>query len=235
MQKNDRIAELERKLGYTFKNKSLLTEALTHSSYSNELMQRKIKTSCNERLEFLGDSVLEIISSTYLFLTYPNLPEGELTRVRSEIICTCALCDYANQIDLGEYLFLGVGEKKHGGKNKPTTLENAFEALLGAIYLDSGCTLENVRKFALKFISGRAVEASMDSTDYKSELQQIIQQTPGEALTYEVSDRVGPDNDPTFTVNALLNSNIIGTGTGHSKRKAEQNAARNALEKFFKK
>lgn len=235
MQKDDRTAELEKKLGYTFKNKALLYEALTHSSYSHELMQRKIKTSCNERLEFLGDAVLEIISSTYLFLTYPTLPEGELTRVRSEIICTDALCDYARQIELGEYLLLGVGEKKHGGKNKPTTLENAFEALLGAIYLDSGNSLKEVQKFALKFISSRAVEASTDSKDYKSELQEIIQQTPGEALTYEILNKTGPDNDPTFTVNALLNSNVIGTGTGHSKRKAEQNAARKALEKFFKK
>ncbi len=235
MQNEGNLSDLEKRLGYSFKNKELLKEALTHSSYANELMQRGISCRCNERLEFLGDSVLEIISSTYLFNTYPNVPEGELTRVRSEIICTQALCDYARSLELGEYLFLGVGERKYDGKSKPTTLENAFEALLGAIYLDSGCVLENAWKFAVPFISKRSIEASVDSTDYKSELQQIIQQTPGEALKYEVADRVGPDNAPTFTVNALLNSNVIGTGVGHSKRKAEQNAARDALEKFFKK
>lgn len=235
MQNEANLSDLEKRLGYSFKNKELLKEALTHSSYANELMQRGTRCRCNERLEFLGDSVLEIISSTYLFETYPDVPEGELTRVRSEIICTQALCDYAKEINLGEYLLLGVGERKYDGKSKPTTLENAFEALLGAIYLDSGCVLDLARKFAVPFLAKRALEAAVDSTDYKSELQQIIQQTPGETLKYEVCDRVGPDNAPTFTVNALLNSNVIGTGSGHSKRKAEQNAARDALEKFFKK
>ena len=235
MANENKIERLEDRLGYSFKNKALLSEALTHSSYANELMQRNIPSRSNERLEFLGDSVLEIIASTYLFECYQDVPEGELTKIRSEIICTDALCDYAKEIGLGNYLLLGNGERKYDGKNKPTTLENAFEALLGAIYIDSGCTLEAVRKFALPFISKRAKEAELDFTDYKSELQQIIQQTPGEALRYEVTDRTGPDNAPTFTVSALLNSNVIGSGTGHSKRKAEQEAAKDALTKFFKK
>ncbi|MBR2473576.1 MAG: ribonuclease III [Clostridia bacterium] len=235
MSNGKNLCTLEQKLGYSFENKGLLSEALTHSSYANELMQRNIPSRSNERLEFLGDSVLEIIASTYLFESYADVPEGELTKIRSEIICTDALCDYAKEIGLGDYLLLGNGERKYDGKNKPTTLENAFEALLGAIYLDSGCTLERVRDFAIPYISKRAKEAEIDSTDYKSELQQIIQQTPGETLSYEVTDRVGPDNAPTFTVAALLNSNVIGTGTGHSKRKAEQNAAKNALTRFFKK
>ncbi len=230
-----KYSDLEKRLGYSFKNKELLREALTHSSYANELNQRGIPTASNERLEFLGDSVLEIISSTYLFRSFPDVPEGELTRVRSEIICTQALCEYARSVELGEYLLLGVGEKKHDGKNKPTTLENAFEALLGAIYLDCGCVLDKAKEFAIPFLAKRAGTAAFDSTDYKSDLQQIIQQTPGEVLSYEVADRIGPDNDPTFTVNALLNSNVIGTGVGHSKRKAEQAAAKDALTKFFKK
>ena len=235
MSNENKIEKLEARLGYSFENKALLSEALTHSSYANELMQRNIPSRSNERLEFLGDSVLEIIASTYLYDCYRDVPEGELTKIRSEIICTDALCDYAKEIGLGNYLLLGNGERKYDGKNKPTTLENAFEALLGAIYLDCGCTLDAVRDFALPFISKRSKEAELDFTDYKSELQQIIQQTPGEALHYEVTNRKGPDNAPTFTVAALLNSNVIGSGTGHSKRKAEQEAAKDALTKFFKK
>lgn len=228
------INNLEKTIGYSFGNKALLIEALTHSSYANELIQKKIYTKSNERLEFLGDSVLEILSSTYLFENLPDVPEGELTRIRSELICTAALSDYARKINLGDYLFLGNGEKKGGGKDKASTLENAFEALLGAIYLDSGKTLEKVRDFTVPFIEQRVKETSGDTTDYKSELQQIIQQTPGEVLRYELVGRTGPDNDPTFTVQALLNSNIIGEGKGHSKRKAEQQAACDAL-RFFKK
>lgn len=233
MPKDNTLAKLEEKLGYTFKNKDLLTEALTHSSYANELGQRNIVVQSNERLEFLGDSVLEIIATTYLYKSFPEIPEGELTKIRSESICTAALSDYAKEIDLGDYLLLGNGERKHDGKNKLSTLENAFEALLGAIYMDSNCTLDNVTRFTVPFLAKRADAAALDSTDYKSELQQIIQQTPGEKLIYEVISKTGPDNDPTFTVSAMLNSNVIGTGKGHSKRKAEQDAAKDALKRFF--
>lgn len=235
MQNIQNLSYLEKRIGYSFKDTSLIYEALTHSSYANELIQRGIPTKSNERLEFLGDSVLEIIASSYLFESYPDVPEGDLTRIRSEIICTSALSDYARQIELGDHLLLGNGEKKGGGSDKPTTLENAFEALLGAIYLDTGKALDTVREFAVPFLAKRASEAEFDSTDYKSELQQIIQQTPGEELKYEVTDKQGPDNDPVFTVNALLNSNIIGSGKGRSKRKAEQAAAIDALTRFFKK
>lgn len=235
MSTETKLKKLEERLSHTFSDASLLTEALTHSSYANELMQRNIPSRSNERLEFLGDAVLEIVASTYLFENFPDVPEGELTKIRSEIICTAALSNYAKQINLGDYLLLGNGERKNDGKNKPTTLENAFEAILGAIYLDCGRSLEKVRAFAVPFLAERAEGAAIDSTDYKSDLQQIIQQTPGEELKYEVTDRVGPDNDPTFTVTALLNSNVIGVGKGHSKRKAEQQAAKDALSKFFKK
>jgi len=229
------FSEFEKSIGYTFKDKALLKEALTHSSYANELIQRNIPTKSNERLEFLGDSVLEIIASTFLYLNFPDVPEGELTKYRSEIICTAALSSYASKIDLGKYLFLGNGEKKYGGKSKPTTLENAFEALLGAIYLDSDYSLPTVQSFTVPFLKERASNVETDNSDYKSELQQIIQQTPGEELKYEVKSKTGPDNDPTFTVIAKLNSNVIGKGTGPSKRKAEQEAAKNAIKKFFKK
>lgn len=229
------LKRLEAKIGYTFKNKDLLIEALTHSSYANELSQRNIPTSSNERLEFLGDSVLEIISSTYLFDKYPSLPEGELTRLRSEAICTAALSSYASEIGLGEHLLLGNGERKFDGSKKPTTLENAFEALLGAMYLDSSCSIEPPKALAIPFLAGRISSAECDTMDYKSELQQIIQQTPGELLTYSEVSKTGPDNDPTFTVVALLNSNVIGTGKGHSKKKAEQKAAKDAIINYFKK
>lgn len=229
------IKDLEKKIGYVFGDKKLLTEALTHSSYANELSQRNIPTRSNERLEFLGDSVLEIIASTYLFTEYQSVPEGELTRLRSEIICTAALSSYATEIELGEYLLLGNGERKFGGKEKPTTLENAFEALLGAMYIDSAYSLETVKAFVLPFLASRISVAEFDITDYKSELQQIIQQTPGEVLTYEEISKEGPDNAPTFTVVAKLNSNVIGTGKGQSKKKAEQNAAKDAMLKFFMK
>ncbi len=225
---------LEQKIGYTFKNINHLKEAVTHSSYANELRQKNVRINSNERLEFLGDAVLEIISSTYLFEKYPHVTEGELTRLRSESICTGALSSYARSLDLGSHIYFGKGERKTDGKNKASTLENAFEALLGAIYLDSGHNLEAVTSFLLKFLAPKIESMQSDSTDYKSELQQIIQQTPGEELSYEELSKTGPDNAPTFHVVAKLNSNIIGRGVGPSKKKAEQNAACDAINTFFK-
>ncbi len=222
-------------IGYKFKNPELLREALTHSSYANELIQKKIPIKSNERLEFLGDAVLEIISSTYLFNEFPDLPEGELTSLRSAIICTEALSSYAKKIGLGDFLLLSKGESKEG-KFKDTNLEDAFEALLGAIYLDTGCKTDGVKGFLLPFLTERVKAVRSGSeviTDAKSRLQQIIQETPGEELKYEEISRTGPPHAPTFTVNALLNSNVIGTGVGSSKKQAEQNAAREALKYFL--
>jgi ribonuclease-3 len=230
-----KLGKLEAKLGYTFKNKEYLIEALTHSSYANEQLARNIPSRSNERLEFLGDSVLGIVASTYLFESYADVPEGELSNIRKELICTSALVDYAKEVTLGSYLILGNGEIKEEGKKKDSILEDAFEALLGAIYLDSAKTLDAVTSFVLPFLSKRSKVVETDFSDYKSELQQIIQQTPGEKLTYEVTEKVGPDNDPTFTVAAKLNSNLIGVGKGRSKKKAEQAAAKDALSKFFMK
>ena len=228
-------SKFENIIGYKFKNAELLSEALTHSSYANELIQKKIPAKSNERLEFLGDSVLEIISSTYLFNEFPSFSEGELTSLRSAIICTEALSSYAKKIGLGNLLLFSKGEGKEG-KFKDTNLEDAFEALLGAIYLDSGCNTDEVKVFLLPFLSDRVKSLKSGSEviiDAKSKLQQIIQETPGEELTYVVTERTGPDHAPTFTVNALLNSNVIGTGVGTSKKQAEQNAAKEALKRFF--
>lgn len=225
----------ENKIGYKFKNRELLTEALTHSSYANELLQRGISAKSNERLEFLGDAVLEVISSTHLFKEFPDMPEGELTLLRSATVCTEALSSYARKIGLGELLVFSNGESKTG-KFKDKNLENAFEALIGALYLDSGCSLTAVKKFLLPFLTARAAEVRRDTEtiDCKSRLQQIIQETPGEELKYELVERTGPDHAPTFKVHALLNSCVIGKGVGGTKKQAEQNAARNALAAYFK-
>ena len=166
--------KLEEKIGYKFKNAYLLEEALTHSSYAHELIQKNIASKSNERLEFLGDAVLEIIASTYLFEALPDTPEGELTRIRSEIICTDALSSYAMELSLGDYLLLGNGERRHGGKNKLSTLENAFEALLGAIYLDSGKSIDTVKTFLVPFLAAKTSVANRDTTDFKSELQHLF-------------------------------------------------------------
>ena len=225
----------ENRIGYKFRNTELLKEASTHSSYANELLQKNIPVRSNERLEFLGDAVLEIISSTYLFEAFPNLSEGELTSLRSAIICTEALSSYAKKIELGELLLFSKGESREG-KFKDTNLEDAFEALLGAIYLDSDHSLEDVKKFLLPFLTEKVktVQSGSDTAiDAKSRLQQIIQETPGEELRYVEVSRSGPPHAPIFTVNALLNSNVIGRGVGCSKKQAEQNAAREALKNYF--
>lgn len=239
-----KYTKFENSIGYKFKNPELLTEAFTHSSYANELLQKKLTAKSNERLEFLGDAVLELISSTYIFEEFSDLSEGELTPIRSTIVRTEALSSYARELSLGDYLIFSKGEGREG-KNKDTNLEDAFEALLGAIYLDSGCDITEVRRFLLPFLSKKVNELrsyneadfkallAENTVDPKSRLQQIIQETPGEELTYVVTERTGPDHAPTFTVNALLNSNVIGTGVGTSKKQAEQNAAKEALKRFF--
>lgn len=232
---NTNLHELEAKLGYTFKNIEYLKTALTHSSYTNELKLRGKIIESNERLEFLGDSVLSIIAANYLFNKYPDYPEGELTRRRAVIVCRDALSSYAKHFDLGSFLFLGNGEEKNNARQRKSLLENTFEALVGAIYLDGA---EN----RMEFIAGLVYpffekeisywEQGKTVQDYKSELQQIIQQSGVDSLTYVVVGTSGPDHAKTFLVEARMNSNIIGRGQGNTKREAEQNAAREALALF---
>ena len=233
MQQKD-IAALERAIGYTFKDRNILTEALTHSSYANELKARKKEARCNERLEFLGDAVLSSIVSEYLFVKYPDLPEGELTQRRKAVVQSSALASYARKIGLGEYLFLGNGEEKGGGRERQSTLENTFEALVAAIYLDAAEKgKDEVKKFALPFIKKELDENyNAVATDPKTELQQLIQQAEGDFLEYFTVNEYGPDHEKTFEVEARLNSNVIGKGVGRSKREAEQNAAMEALKLF---
>ena len=233
---NENTKKLEREIGYCFKDKSLLALSLTHTSYAYELRQKKVDSESNERLEFLGDSVMSIISTSYLYKTFPKLSEGELSKLRSGAICTASLSKFSRSVSLGDYLKLGCGEDRGGGRENPTILENAFEALLGAIYLASGYDLSEVTRFALPFIEESIKDAleSGSTEDYKSQLQQIVQQMPDETLTYVQTEREGPDNAPIFTVEAHLNSNVIGRGRGTSKKRAEQAAARDAL-RFFEK
>ena len=212
---------LEKIIGYTFKDPGLLATALTHTSYANE---SRVPVAHNERLEFLGDSVLQIVSADYLFHAYADRPEGDLTRIRSSLVSEGALFQFAQEIHLGDYLRLGKGEERCGGRERPSVVSDAFEALIAALYLDGG--MEVARKFILPFITeGKHAEA-----DYKTRLQEIVQQNPEERLSYVVEKETGPDHDKHFTVEVHLNSNVIGKGGGRSKKEAEQQAAREALE-----
>ncbi len=226
----------ENVIGYAFKDGSLLERALTHSSYSNESGMKNHHLYCNERLEFLGDSVLSLITSNYLYKKFTDCPEGELTRMRAEVVCERALSGYANSIGLGKYLLLGVGEEKNNGRNRKSILADAFEALLAAIYLDAGENgMETVERFLLPFIAKEIENIGKSkgfSGDPKSLLQQFVQQAEGDFLEYIVVGQSGPDHMKTFKVEARLNSNVIGRGEGRSKREAEQNAAKEALELF---
>ncbi len=213
---------LETRLQYTFRDRSLLELALTHSSFANE----KGAHRDNERLEFLGDSVLGFITAEYLYSTMPGTPEGELTKLRSAAVCEKSLAKFARELNLGGDLRLGKGEMLSGGADRPSILSDAFESVIAAIYLDGG--LEAARAFVLRFIRTAETDAAA-VTDYKTKLQEVVQQNPDEHLSYVLAAESGPDHDKTFTVEVYLNSNCIATGVGHSKKKAEQAAAREAL------
>ena len=218
--------ELHRLIGYEFKNKDLLTTALTHSSFANEA---KGGTKYNERLEFLGDSVLSIVVSDYIYLHCPELPEGKLTKLRASLVCEKSLYVYAKQIELGRHIRLSRGEKRSGGDDRPSILSDAFEALIAAIYLDGG--IEPAREFILKFVIPDIKSSKPKKfKDYKTALQEIVQKNPEEKLTYVLVKETGPDHDKHFVVEVHLNSNVIGKGGGRSKKEAEQQAARQALE-----
>lgn len=229
------MAELEKKIGYTFVNKELLEEALTHSSYSNELSQKRIIKRCNERLEFLGDSVLSIIVSEYLFDEYKSESEGKLTNRRRELVCEKALARYANVLELGNYLMLGKGEDKNGGRLNKSILADAFEALLAAIYLDSEKDGKaNVSAFLMPFIKEEIeiFSISGETVDYKTLLQQFTQQSDGELPEYVEISQSGPDHMKKFEVEVKLSNNIIGKGVGKTKKEAEQKAAAEACKLF---
>ena len=212
-------------IGYTFKNEKLLKCAFTHISYANE---RGVES--NQRLEFLGDSVLSFVVAEKLYSLYPKADEGALTEMRAALVCEKSLAAFAREIELGKFLFLGKGEQQNGGRERPSILADAFEALLAAIYLDGG--MEVARNHVMRFVKDEIKNHTVEEAfhDYKTQLQEIIQKNPGEELSYILVAEEGPDHDKNFTVEVRLNSNVIGQGSGHSKKQAEQSAAKKALE-----
>ena len=220
------MKDIQEVIGYTFKDQSLLQQALTHSSYAHE--QHK-NMKYNERLEFLGDAVLSIVVSDYIYKHCPDLPEGELTKLRASLVCEKSLFDFAKQIDLGSYIRLSNGERRNGGNKRPSIVSDAFEALIAAIYLDGG--VEPASRHILRVVLPEIENHRFHSfKDYKTSLQEIIQKNPGEKLEYRLIGSSGPDHDKHFKVEVCLNSNVIGRGGGRSKKEAEQQAAREALE-----
>ena len=219
---------LKEKIGYRFRNPVLFRKAMTHSSYANEQRARHLQN--NERLEFLGDSVLGFVTADYLYNHFPDLPEGELTKLRAAVVCEQALYEVAKELGIDQEICLGRGEEAGGGWHRPSILADAVEALLGAIYLDGG--IEPARAFVLSFIPRKADEARQGRMfkDYKTTLQEIVQKNREETLEYRLAGTHGPDHDKTFEMELLLNSNVFAKGMGHSKKEAEQMAAKQALE-----
>ena len=227
------LEKLEKAIGYTFNDKNIINIALTHSSYANENRMSGKPCECNERLEFLGDSVLSLIVSEYIYDKYGKSPEGDLTKIRAQVVCSRSLSSFANKISLGDYLYLGKGESA-SGRNKPTILENAFEALIAAIYLDSGNSKETVAKLLIPLLLNGIEEASVDhmANDYKTSLQHFVQASGKDKIQYVLINEYGPDHQKTFEIEVKLNSNVVGKGIGKTKREAEQAAAKEALILF---
>ena len=219
-----KLMELEEKTGYHFNNRELLGRAMTHSSYANE--NRFKGCQSNERLEFLGDSVLGMVTADYLFRAHPDLPEGDLTRTRAALVCEESLVEVARAWGLGEYLRLGKGENAGGGRRRPSIQADAVEAVLAAVYLDGG--IGSARKIIQKYILDRESEKARNR-DYKTALQELVQRESGQVLQYRLTGSSGPDHAKLFTVEVDLNGLTIGQGEGHSKKEAEQNAARAAI------
>lgn len=218
------MESLEKKLGYSFQDRALLAEALNHSSYANE---HRDSLGSNERLEFLGDSVLGFVSAEYLFRGHRDLPEGDLTRMRAALVCEQSLYEVARELDLGSYLKLGRGEEAGGGRKRQSILADAMEAVFAAVYLDGG--IEPVRELIVRVLLGQALAAE-ERKDYKTTLQEVVQRRSGQVLTYHMISQSGPDHNKTFLFEVRLNGRTVGQGAGHSKKEAEQAAARDALE-----
>lgn len=219
---------LEKTIGYVFRDKSLLEHALTHSSYNNEMSFLKN----NERLEFLGDAVLELVASEYLYLHYPDKPEGELTKIRAKIVCTDSLAKASSDHGFGGFIRMGRGEEITGGRERKSILANTFEAIAGAVYLEGG--LVAARKMITQLLEETMIQAANGSLifDYKTKLQEVVQQKPGSILEYRVERESGPDHNKTFYVILFHDGSLIGRGEGSSKKEAEQQAAYQGLTKL---
>ena len=223
MLKKEKIKELEEKIGYEFKKKELIWQALTHSSFSNEQKINKYKNY--ERLEFLGDAVLELLSSQFFFETYPDMPEGEMTKLRSSMVCELALAYCARDISLGDYLLLGKGEEITGGRTRDSIISDVMEAVIGALYLDGG--LSEADAFVKKYILSD-LESKQLFYDSKTILQEEVQRD-GQSLTYELVSETGPDHDKVFMGEARIDGQTVGKGQGRNKKSAQQQAAYQAL------
>lgn len=221
---------LEEKLGYTFRDPALLENALTHSSCANE---SRGKLQSNERLEFLGDSILGMVVAEHLFRNHPNLPEGELTRTRAALVCEESLVEVAQALGLGDYLKLGKGEEAGGGRNRPSIRADAVEAVLAAVYLDGG--IGSARKIIQKYILSKEIAGMKAVRDYKTALQELVQRESGQVLKYCLTGESGPDHNKRFFVDVQLNGVAVGSGEGRSKKEAEQMAAKAAIENLEKK
>ena len=223
------LKDLEAALGYRFRNITLLENALTHSSYANERWHNSLLS--NERLEFLGDSVLGMLVAEFLFHSFPNRPEGELTRMRADMVCERSLADVAEKISLGEHLLLGHGEEAGGGRSRDSILADAVESVIAACFLDGG--MDAARKFIDTFVLTEVPVQKLRNADYKTALQELVQQKKNQVLSYALVAESGPDHDKHFTVEVSLNGKVVGTGDGSSKKRAEQDAARVAIEALF--
>ena len=216
-------------IGYKFKDISLLQNALAHSSYANERWHNSLMS--NERLEFLGDSILGMMVAEYLYRTFPDRPEGELTRMRADMVCEQTLAAVAGRIDLGRHLLLGNGEEQGGGRTRNSILADAVESVIAASFLDGG--MEAARQFIQKFILVEVPVKKLHNVDYKTGLQELVQQKKNQVLTYTLVGESGPDHDKRFDVEVKLNGKVVGLGSGSSKKRAEQDAARAAMELLF--
>ena len=223
------IKDLENAIGYRFKNITLLQNALAHSSYANERWHDSLKS--NERLEFLGDSILGMVVAEYLYRNFPDRPEGDLTRMRADMVCERSLAMIAERIDLGKHLLLGNGEESSGGRTRDSILADAVESVIAACFLDGG--MEPARKFIEGFVLTDVPVRKLRNADYKTALQELVQQKKNQILSYALVEESGPDHDKHFVVQVSLNGAVVGTGEGRSKKKAEQEAAHNAIEHLF--
>jgi ribonuclease-3 len=226
MNEQQHMEDLQASMGYRFHDTRLLFEALSHSSFANETKKGR---HSNERLEFLGDSVLSVVVSDHIFKHFTHIPEGELTKLRASLVCESTLFEFSKKIHLGEHIFLGKGEEMTGGRERPSIVSDAFEAVIAAVYLDGG--LEAARSYVLSFLpKDLTPPGGKQLHDYKTELQEVIQRNPEEKVEYFLKSETGPDHDKKFTVQVRLNSNVIGEGVGRSKKAAEQAAALEALK-----
>ena len=223
------MEKLEQKLQYTFRNPALLAEALNHSSYANE--HRGGGVASNERLEFLGDAILGFVTAEHLFKTYGQLPEGDLTRIRAALVCEQSLYEVARHLELGQYLKLGKGEEAGGGRQRQSILADAVEAVFAAIYLDSD--IQSISAIIHRILLDKAdAHVVEERKDYKTTLQELVQREEGQTLTYQLAGESGPDHNKTFRFEVLINGDCAGEGVGHSKKEAEQAAARDALKRL---